>query len=421
MKYLRIGNQGEMDIAALTLMGATSKENDSSKIGFFGSGNKYAIATLLRNNCGIRIFSGVTEYDITIQEVSFRGEQYQQILIAGQPTSLTTRLGPEWEVWMALREFYCNAMDEGLESFDAVNDIIALAGRTFIYVTITDQVQYFLNNIGDYINNYESLSSVNDIDILDSPDGHLYRKGICCSTEEKKSLFSYNFQNIQINESRIVPCEYMINEQIATALAGTTNETIITKYLDNCLDSSLLEYNARWDIGYCSSHLSPVWEELLIADGKSVISESLSSYIPVEDRQTCTILPDGLVEKIARELPNVPQYGHFDTESMSAEPSVLLKAKVEESIIELEKWGFENIVVVYRKYKSGSTMAQYKDGQIYLSVDISLEEVLTGLYEELIHKKTGFSDGSRSLQTYLVKQLIEANKSICQIRTANVS
>lgn len=50
MKYIRIKNQWLIEPQALHLVGASTKRNDASKIGQFGSGNKYAMAYLLRNN-----------------------------------------------------------------------------------------------------------------------------------------------------------------------------------------------------------------------------------------------------------------------------------------------------------------------------------------------------------------------------------
>ena len=50
MNYLKIRSKGKIDIEALSLLGASSKRGDETKIGQFGSGNKFAIAYLLRNN-----------------------------------------------------------------------------------------------------------------------------------------------------------------------------------------------------------------------------------------------------------------------------------------------------------------------------------------------------------------------------------
>ena len=108
-----IENKGELDVSSLILLGASTKREDDSKIGFFGSGNKYAIATLIRMGVGFRIFSGNNEVVITTNDINFRGRTFKQILIDGQQTSLTTDMGPQWEEWMALREWVSNSLDEG--------------------------------------------------------------------------------------------------------------------------------------------------------------------------------------------------------------------------------------------------------------------------------------------------------------------
>ena len=58
--YLKISNKGNIDINAFRLMGASTKRG-SDKIGFFGSGLKYGISTLLREGIGLRVFSGIEE------------------------------------------------------------------------------------------------------------------------------------------------------------------------------------------------------------------------------------------------------------------------------------------------------------------------------------------------------------------------
>ena len=58
MKFIKITSKGEIDIRAFSLVGATSKRNDNSKIGMFGSGLKYTLSYLLNNNIDFRVFSG---------------------------------------------------------------------------------------------------------------------------------------------------------------------------------------------------------------------------------------------------------------------------------------------------------------------------------------------------------------------------
>ena len=64
MKYLKIQNQGLLDIRLVALMGGTTKANDEYKIGQFGTGLKYTLAYLIRNNIDFKIFVGTEEIKV---------------------------------------------------------------------------------------------------------------------------------------------------------------------------------------------------------------------------------------------------------------------------------------------------------------------------------------------------------------------
>ena len=111
--YILFRNDGEIDPNALKLLGASTKRNDSSKIGFFGSGLKYALAYLLRKGIETRIFSGNKEIKLSTKRSRFRDQSFDVICVNGSETSLTTSMGVDWKGWFAVREIYCNALDEG--------------------------------------------------------------------------------------------------------------------------------------------------------------------------------------------------------------------------------------------------------------------------------------------------------------------
>src|SRR5690606_23195208 len=102
------------DVNAFTLIGATTKRDDNTKIGLYGSGNKYAISALIRNNIDFRVFSGDNEIRFSTKETTFRDKNFSIITINGKDTSLTTNMGGEdWDDPFApIREIYSNALDE---------------------------------------------------------------------------------------------------------------------------------------------------------------------------------------------------------------------------------------------------------------------------------------------------------------------
>lgn len=417
MDYLLIRNAGEMELEALTLMGATSKNGDSTKIGFFGSGNKYALATLLRHDIGVTIFSGTKEYLVGCEPVVFRGEEYKRILINGQPTSLTTRMGPAWEPWMAIRELYCNAIDEGLLSFGEVPEVQGSAdGETAIYVEITTEIQDFLDHKGEYFNEYEVLEATEclygRVDILDSQKGARFRKNIACINDPCKSLYSYNFDNITINESRLIQYDHQQYEQMACALAASKVPAIVANVIGHINEDDILEARAKWGSGYCTKPLSPVWEQVLIGLAQPVVPQSVAEYLGTEETHNCIKLPDELVEKIKRDLPNVLMFGDFNGQSCAATPSPELVEEVQRCMALLVTWGFEEQVFSYRKFLCSDVLAQLYNGQIYLSIELPIHMVLETIYEEITHKITGLRDATRAFQDYLFREIIRLQKEL---------
>ena len=112
-KYILIQNDGEIETNSFELIGASTKRDDKTKIGFFGSGLKYSIAYMIRKEIEFKIFSGLNEVLFTTKPEKLKDQVFERICINGTPTSYTTTMGPTWkEDWFVLREIYCNALDE---------------------------------------------------------------------------------------------------------------------------------------------------------------------------------------------------------------------------------------------------------------------------------------------------------------------
>lgn len=421
MKYLRIENAGEIDINAVMLLGASSKEGDESKIGFFGSGNKYAIATLLRNGVGLYIYAGDTEFAITTKHITFRDKDFDQILINGKETSLTTRTGPLWEVWMALREFFCNAIDEGGEEWSVVDEVMpADAGTTAIYVEYTDAVAEMYETLEDYINTDTPLESITTrrgrVDILEGNNGRLFRKNIRANKVDEDSLFHYSFDNIEINESRLISSSYDADALMSLALLASNDATIVDKLLSKFVagDTQFFEKGISWYRQYDGGRMSETWHKAILAYKRDIISDDLAELIPPEDRIGKLVLPSAMVARIKDDFPDVPIYGNLKSCAVKATPSAELKARVKKALAELSRFGIKNpLPIEYSHFTSADTVAIVTDGVIYISVDPFPDIDLTVvLFEELKHHTTGFGDGSRSLQTLLMTEIVAKNREL---------
>src|SRR5262245_51500671 len=292
MSMLMIQNDGEVDINALLLVGASTKEGDDTKIGFFGSGNKYAIACLLRNHISFIIYAGLRRMEVTTEQVTLRDQQFDRVCIDGQPTSLTTRMGPQWTPWMALREFACNAIDEGgyvIEETDSENPE---AGFTKVYINMLPAVEDFWKYRQKYLETEKPYQTINvpDGDIVHfhnhNTEGKpgkrvIYRKGVRCSPLEdsQQSLFRYDIPALKIGENRLFESEWTMSRTIAEAYYACSDLDILKKLLKIATDKSYFEGNISWpNSGY---HMDTAWEVLLMDE--KIISQAHCPFLPPED------------------------------------------------------------------------------------------------------------------------------------------
>jgi len=73
--------RGLLDIRAFTILGLHAKPKTDTPIGKFGSGLKYAVATLVRLGCRVQVFIGTTEYEFYTKQSDFRGAEFKQLMM----------------------------------------------------------------------------------------------------------------------------------------------------------------------------------------------------------------------------------------------------------------------------------------------------------------------------------------------------
>ncbi|GAB5471439.1 MAG: hypothetical protein Kilf2KO_44690 [Rhodospirillales bacterium] len=107
-------NAGLLDLNALRVMGVSVKEN-GSPIGYFGTGLKFALATLLRTGHAVelRLRGQAAPYRFHAAPLTVRGRDFQQVYMNAERLAFTTALGRNWQPWQAYRELLSNALDEG--------------------------------------------------------------------------------------------------------------------------------------------------------------------------------------------------------------------------------------------------------------------------------------------------------------------
>lgn len=421
MKYLKIQNDGLLDIRLVALMGGTTKSNDKYKIGQFGTGLKYTLAFLYRNNLDFKIFVGSDEVKIDTEKEEIRGEIFEIICINGNRTSITTKMGEDWLAWMIVRELWCNALDEGGALKEVSEETTGTEDKTIFYIQLDRQIQDVLKNWNKYfIHDQEPMFK--DATYALYPAGDcltLYKQGVMIAEYKNfKSVFSYDIANADINELR--EFKGSISHEIFFAIRMVDEKTA-AYYLENVTDQHY-EGN-EMDYNWYSSW-GPSWKNV-IGTGKLIHQKALDEIRArggSPEESELVIVPKNLYASLTKQFEGIgalriasksgdfyEQYSH-DTEN-----------QIKQGLTILEACGYpmhEDLTFSYGFFEDKRIQAQilFDEKKILVSntlVQQPLFMVVAVLIEENEHFNTGLSDKTREFQQHFInlyaRQLLATN------------
>jgi hypothetical protein len=414
MKHLLIENKGELDISSLILLGASTKRNDSGKIGFFGSGNKYAIATLIRHGIKFYVFSGDKKIDIATEDVAFRDMTFKRIYIDGQATSLTTDMGPLWEPWMAIREWVSNSIDEG--AYNVITDTDSVSGRegyTRFYVEHDPSIKEMLDNWNSYFtfDREDSITTATDGKIFSQIDENnalvLYRKGIRVFFDKGvTSLYQYDLSTYEINESRLIDSIHSAEYKTVRYLSNMNNVSVARKILKDAWINNHWEARLPWRYG--ASMLGAAWREAI--DNHAIIVDNVSGYfVDIQQSRPCYIVSIEMAQQIKRSFSDIKIYGMDDSGDTVGFKKVETTAKQDFLLKDCIKfcddtqYNIEYPIEIV-EFEEMATLGRAFQGKILLASRLFEEgrkEIVRTLIEENEHLKTGYKDCTRAFQNHL--------------------
>lgn len=423
---LLIENKGELDINSLILLGASTKRGNDNKIGMFGSGNKYALAVLLRENIPIKIYSGLKEIKVTTKDVTLRDKIFKQIIIDGKETSITIDAGPQWEIWMAIRELVSNAKDEGQDNIvNKTNLIEPKEGFTRFYIKHTSKVLNIIQNWDNYFSwdRIDILESDNTGKIFENkhPEGkmNVYRKGIKCIEEKTttKSLFHYDFYNLDINESRIVVGNWQIADRMGKMLAKTKNKKIAYEILKKSYNDEYNEYSILWGYEYNDTiKLSETYKEV-IGNKIIIVDEYSANYQELINSTENFIVKESLAKVIHNSFPDVKIYGLRNNDSeivydiidreLYQKEKFLLK-KVKEFLNEINYP--INYDIKIGKFINNDTLGTISDKEIILSekiFDLGIREIVLNVIEQNEHLISGYRVRTKEFLEHFINMFLK--------------
>lgn len=232
MPTVTFSNPGLLDIRCVTTMGVSVKEGDSP-IGFFGTGLKYAIATLLRTGHQVEIWIGQDCYTFESIDSDIRGKTFSIVQMRHgsslQPLGFTTELGKNWTPMQAYRELHSNCLDEGGQIHDQHegpsdrNTVIRVHGSA-CHEAYLQRSKIFLSS--------KPAAISDDAEIHMGSSRSVYYRGVQIFEAQKPFRFTYNIKrDITLTEDRTAKYSWQLFNAIQAAILICDNESILCELL----------------------------------------------------------------------------------------------------------------------------------------------------------------------------------------------
>jgi len=391
-------NAGTLDKRAFTMMGLSAKPDSETAIGFFGTGFKYAIATLLRLNHEVRIVSRSngkpTEYTFDLIGDKFRDKDITCIRCTTSDGDMfelpfTTHLGINWKAWQAYRELYTNVKDENGDvhlvcdeasmydhsSNDGVQVIVT--GRDIVGI-YNEHDKYFLS-APTVATGYRMRA----VSKRAEHDNVVYYKTMYTGTKlEKPTYFTYDYvKTVELTEDRTLADTWYIRHHIAEIWLAHMDYDQLVEYLPKIANQDYYEYGI--EIGYID-----VSEDF----------HKACAYLTKYNRP----MPMWARDAYTKKLPFDQQ---VDVYTPTRHERVMLKRAL--AVLRQHKHCIDDAAdkLILCASLPNDILGYYKLGIIYIAkaaFDRGFEKLLGTLYEEHLHMIEGCEDMSREMQNILV-------------------
>lgn len=425
MKYLKIKNNGELDIRLVALMGGTTKANDEYKIGQFGTGLKYTLAYLFRNNLDFKIFVGNEEVKIHTEKEEIRNEIFEIICINNQRTSITTKMGECWTAWMIIRELFCNALDEGGAEWEITENIQSEESTTIFYIQIDTQIKEVTDNWHKYfIHGQEPMFKNETYAIYPGGDKlKFYKQGVLIFEHPtEKGLFSYDVKNADINELR--EFKGIIGYEITHAL-HQANEKIAQYFLENISESFYEGKPGTMDYEWYTGDWTESWRNA-IGQAKIVhikaVENAAARGIEI-DTVSNIVVPECVYKILTKKFEGIGAlYVASKSQEFLENYDPIMENQLKQALTILETCDYLMRPELEFRYgwfedKRIQALVNVKDKVICVSNTLlqkPLFDTISMLIEENEHFNTGMSDNTRNFQQHFIdlytRTLLAKNK-----------
>lgn len=369
-------NPGVIDMDVVRVMGVSVKEGENP-IGFFGTGLKFAIATLLRTGHSITIRAGRDVHTFGVKPRTIRGQVFDGVYMDDEPMAFTTQLGRAWEPWQAYRELHSNCLDEGGEISDKplhADTVIEVTGEA-IQKEYLDRGRLFLQ--------HEPIAKVDGLEVHAGQTRFIYYRGVRAGVLPERAMFTYNITaDMTLSEDRNFKDLWQVEYAIESRLPSVPDKGIHTELLGG----------------------SQAWDQCLRFDYCGAPSQAFLDA--AEDWKDCQQMPEAARTMLSRHRQSVEAY--MPCALRDDEVRVLTDAVAFLKVLDVDLEADE--VTITETLGSGVYgLFHKKQNRIYLArqtLDNGKKFVAATLYEEWVHKRHRLADASRPMQQFLFDRLM---------------
>jgi hypothetical protein len=376
-------NPGLIDMAVVKTMGVNVKESDTA-IGYFGTGLKFAIATILRGGGAIEIWRGPEVYRLGVLHQDIRGKEFDIVSLNGEALGYTTTLGKNWLAWMAFRELATNCIDEG-GTFAPGDADTAPCGpdETMIVVNCPDIMAAYDKD--DILISGNMLASNAYAEIYEGPSRYVYYRGVRVYELSVPARFKYNIvTSIRLSEDRSAAWLWEVHNAIELAIQHCGDAAVIRDAV-TCGEEF---YEDKLSIGGSgSAQFMETVGELALGRANH---PGLNSAALAMARETAI-----------KEM----------TPSHSVKLSEMNTEKLRRAKLLLTGAGFDIAafpMVIVDTLGNGA-LGLASDGKMFISMaafDAGARELAATIFEEFAHLRSGHADCSRAFQNWIIDAML---------------
>lgn len=415
----------------------------------FGGKDAWGVSRSSTEDMGFVLEYGATDWltvDLALRE--FVSNSIDRAIEEGECDFVNKHSHPDAypieDIDAALMVYRNAATDYSNVKIEVVNEsqVRAKKNHTRIFIPMNAEVLEFYNNIGKWFLHFSEPESLK-LTILPKKNRNIgerqtavvYRRGVRVrefSASETASLFDYNLEDLELDESRKVD-DWNVQYAAAKAISNA-DEVVISRLWQSFLDEMIVWEHSfslyGLESGLYTSKQREVWNKAFekVAGDSAVIASANGGHLAARKGYKVVVVPEIFVtiaEKAGIRTPSTV-LSHDDREGrevFDATPDAEAAVDFAWNLVckyEIANGRKRPIVKTFRKIMEGGgqTLGFYRDGIIYINADIAgnsslslgwhglSQQLLVAAIEEVSHHVTGAIDFSKDVQNFALNLVV---------------